>query len=153
MPTVSASAAVSVQVSGTVENMAGEPVLDWHLWAPPLDPPTAGGLPQSAAQAIADAVWQTDPHLCAALQWESYAAMLPPTGSAVASVSTGAQSVSYSPPMPGGDAGMAMARAAWHRSLSQNAGSIPLTQGAPAKPSVPGDPWNPDQYDSWWVAG
>jgi hypothetical protein len=35
-----------------------------------------GGLPSGGAQA--DATWSTDPHLCAALQWESYAATLPP---------------------------------------------------------------------------
>jgi hypothetical protein len=49
--------------------------LGWQAWAPPLDPPAAGGLPADAALAIADACWDTDPHLCAALQWESYAAM------------------------------------------------------------------------------
>ena len=52
--------------------------LDWTAWAPPLDPPAADGLLAGAAQAVADATWSTDPHLCAALQWESYAAMLPP---------------------------------------------------------------------------
>jgi hypothetical protein len=146
--TVTTHAAVVVTASGSV---GATPVLDWTLWAPPLDPPVAGGLPQAAAQAVADACWQTDPHLCAALQWEAYAAMLPPTGGAVASVSTGAQSVSYSPPMPGGAAGLAMARAAWHRSLAQNAGSVPLTQGEPALPSVPGSPWQQDAAGQlWW---
>jgi len=53
--------------------------LDWTAWAPPLDPPAAGGLPAGAAKAIADATWSTDPHLCAALRWESYVTMLSPT--------------------------------------------------------------------------
>jgi hypothetical protein len=125
------------------------PVTGWEPWAPPLDPPTTGGLPADQAQAIADAAWTTDPHLCAALQWESYAAMLPPSGGAVASVSTGAQSVSYSPPMPGGDAGMAMARAAWHRSFCA-IGTIPVTVADPAKTSAPGTPWAADDYDWYW---
>jgi len=120
----------------------------WELWAPPLDPPTAGGLPADVAQIIADATWDVDPHLCAALQWEAYAAQLPPAP-AVASVSTGAQSVTYSPPMPGGDAGMAMARAAWHRSLMGNGGTIPLDLAPPSQPSVPGNPWA-YYYSSWW---
>src|SRR5215467_2546854 len=93
------------------------PGLTWQMWAPPLDPPTPGGLPADWAQQVADACWATDPHLCAALQWEGYAAMLPPSP-AVSNVSTGAQSVAYSPPMPGGDYGAAMSRAAWHRSLA-----------------------------------
>ena len=57
--------------------------LDWTAWAPPLDPPAAGNLPAGAAQAIADATWSTDPHLCAALPGESYAAMPPPALPAV----------------------------------------------------------------------
>ena len=65
----------------------------WEAWAPPLAPPTDGGLPVDEAQAIADAWWDDEPHLCAALQWEAYAATLPPA-LAVAQVSTGMQSVS-----------------------------------------------------------
>ena len=49
----------------------------WEAWAPPLNPPAAGGLPVDQAQAIADAWWEEDPHLGAALMWESYAATLP----------------------------------------------------------------------------
>ena len=102
------------------------PVTGWEPWAPPLDPPTAGGLPLDVAQAIADDWWAIDPHLCAALQWEAYAAMLPPTP-AVASVSTGAQSVAYSPAAPTGDYGLAVSRAAWHRSfVTGQLVSIPL---------------------------
>jgi len=124
----------------------------WQLWAPPLDPPTAGGLPADVAAIIADATWATDPHLCAALQWESYAAMLPPPGASVSQVATGAQSVTYSPPMPGGTAGAAMARAEWHRSLSQAGGSIPLVLAPPSVPSAPGDPWlaYAEAYSHWW---
>ena len=123
----------------------------WQSWAPPLDPPTPGGLPADVAQMIADATWATDPHICAALQWEAYAATLPPSPS-VSQVATGAQSVTYSPPMPGGDAGAAMARAAWHRSLSQAGGSIPLVLAPPSVPSAPGDPWlaYAEAYSHWW---
>lgn len=123
----------------------------WAAWAPPLDPPTAGGLPVATAQAIADATWAIDPHLTAALQWEAYAASLPPAAS-VAQVSTGAQSVSYSPPMPGGEFGLAMARAAWHRSLMGSGGTVPLDVAPPALPSVPGNPWNAGTLDWWDVA-
>jgi len=112
----------------------------WQTWAPPLDPPTPGGLPADVAQTIADATWGTDPHLCAALQWESYAAMLPPSPS-VSQVSTGVQSVSYQPPMPAGEYGTAMARAAWHRSLMSSGGGVELVQTGPALPSAPGSPW------------
>ena len=96
----------------------------WESWAPPLDPPASGGLPQDQAQAIADAWWDEDPHLCAALQWEAYAATLPMTPT-VSQVATGAQSVSYSPALPGGSYGLAMARATWHRSFT-TAVSVPL---------------------------
>ena len=96
----------------------------WEAWAPPLAPPADGGLPRDEAQAIADAWWDDDPHLAAALMWESYAATLPPA-MAVAQVATGAQSVSYGRATPGGELGMAMARATWHRSFT-NAVSIPL---------------------------
>ena len=92
------------------------PCIPWQAWAPPIDPPTPGGLPADQAACIADDWWEVSPHLCAAMLWEAYAAMLPPTP-AVAAVSTGAQSVSYSPAMPGGDYGLAIARAAWHRSF------------------------------------
>jgi hypothetical protein len=102
------------------------PAVPWLLWAPPIDPPTDGGLPAKTAQAIADAVWQDDPHECAALQWEAYAGMLPPTP-AVSNVSTGSQSVAYSPAAPTGDYGLAIQRAAWHRSfVAGKLESIPL---------------------------
>lgn len=76
------------------------------------------------AQAIADAWWDDDPHLAAALMWESYAATLPPE-LAVAQVSTGAQSVSYGRATPGGELGAALTRAAWHRSFTSYT-SVPL---------------------------
>jgi len=135
--------------------MTVPPVTGWEPWAPPLNPPHDGtdgqpaGLDAATAQKIADATWVTDPHLCAALQWEAYAAMLPPTP-AVASVSTGAQSVSYSPAGPTGEFGLAMARAEYHRSLMGSLVTMPLTVAEPAKTSAPGNPWNPDAYDPWW---
>jgi hypothetical protein len=97
----------------------------WERWAPPLDPPTAGGLPEAGAQAIADAWWDEDPHLCAALMCEAYAATLPQTP-AVSMVNTGAQSVAYGAAKPGGEFGLAVARAEWHRSLCSSLGSVPL---------------------------
>ena len=103
----------------------------WELWAPPLAPPAEVGLPRDTAQEIADAWWDADPHLCAALQWEAYAAMLPPA-IAVAQVATGAQSVSYGRATPGGDLGAALARAAWHRSFT-SAVSVPLHAAPPVR--------------------
>jgi hypothetical protein len=97
----------------------------WQAWAPPLDPPTPGGLPEHAARAIAARWWDDDPHEAAALMWEAYAAMLPPQPT-VAQVATGAQSVSYSPPVPGGEYGLAVSRAAWHRSMAGSLGSVRL---------------------------
>jgi hypothetical protein len=99
-------------------------VASWESWAPPLDPPTPGGLDRDEAQAIAEAWWDEDPHLAAALMWEAYAATLPPAP-AVASVSTGVQQVVYGQAVPGGALGAAMARAAWHRSFT-SATSAPL---------------------------
>jgi hypothetical protein len=103
---------------------SSSPPPPWESWAPPLDPPAPGGLPQAQAQVIADAWWDADPHLAAALMWESYAATLPMMP-AVSQVATGAQSVSYSPALPGGSYGLAMARATWHRSFSSGV-SVPL---------------------------
>jgi hypothetical protein len=96
----------------------------WAAWAPPLDPPTPGGLAVDDAARIADAWWDADPHLCAALQWESYAATLPPAA-AVSQVATGSQSVTYSPALPGGEYGLALARADRHRSFTTLA-SVPM---------------------------
>lgn len=98
---------------------------DWQAWAPPLNPPTAGGLDLADAERIAALYWADEPHLCAALQWESYAATLPP-GSAVSQVQTGMQSVTYSPAMPGGDYGQAISRAIWHRSFVGSLVTVPL---------------------------
>ena len=96
----------------------------WLSWAPPLDPPTPGGLAADDAEAIAAQWWTADPHLCAALQWEHYAASLPPSA-AVSQVATGSQSVTYAPALPSGEYGLALARAAWHRSYTTLA-SVPL---------------------------
>ncbi len=107
----------------------------WVAWAPPLDPPTAGGLPYSQAEAIADACWDEDPHLCAAIQWEHSAAQLAPEP-AVASVTTGAQSVVYSGAAGGGDVGKAAARANWHYA-QRGAQSVPVELAplrVPARP-------------------
>lgn len=97
----------------------------WESWAPPLAPTAPGGLPRDEAEAIAAAWWDTDRHLAAALMWESYAATLPPAP-AVASVSTGVQSVAYSPALPGGELGAALSRAKWHRLMAMTAVSVPL---------------------------
>lgn len=106
----------------------------WQSWAPPTDPPTAGGLPVGDAQQIADLYWHDEPHLCAALMWEAYAAMLPPTHT-VSQVATGSQSVSYSPAVPGGDYGLAITRANWHRSFLDTFASVPLLV-APVDPPL-----------------
>ena len=50
----------------------------------------------------------------------------------VSQVATGAQSVSYSPALPGGDYGLAMARANWHRSFT-TAVSVPLEVCRPVR--------------------
>ena len=97
----------------------------WQTWAPPLDPPTAGALPIADAEQIAGLYWDDEPHLAAALMWEAYAAMLPPTH-VVSQVATGSQSVSYSPAVPGGDYGLAISRANWHRSFVDTFASVPL---------------------------
>jgi hypothetical protein len=99
---------------------------DWRAWAPPLAPPVAGGLPEEEAAQIAADWWDEDPHLAAALMWESYAATLPQT-QAVAQVATGSQSVSYNPPAPGGEFGLAIARANWHRGFTGSLASVPLS--------------------------
>jgi hypothetical protein len=112
----------------------------WASWAPPLDPPTPGGLPTEEAEAIAAAYWDDDPHMCAALQWESYAATLPPSA-AVSQVATGSQSVTYAPALPGGEYGLAIARAAWHRSFCSFA-TVPLV-------AVPPDDYL-DGGGGWW---
>ena len=105
--------------------------LPWQAWAPPLDPPTTGGLPADVAQRIADAAWAESPHLAAALMWEAYAAMLPPSP-AVSQVATGAQSVSYSPASPTGAYGLAVQRAAYHRSfIGGEVVGVPLQTAPP----------------------
>jgi hypothetical protein len=101
----------------------------WESWAPPIAPPADGGLDRAVAESIAAAWWECEPHLAAALMWESYAATLPPE-LPVSMVTTGSQSVAYGSAMPGGELGKALARAAWHRSFSA-AGSAPLIRATP----------------------
>ena len=124
----------------------GTPPPPWVAWAPPLNPPTTGGLPYNEAAAIADTWWDVDPHYCAALQWEAYAATLAPTPS-VASVSTGAQSVTYSPAQASGDYGLAIQRAAWHRSFTEGE----IVSG----PLIKAPPYyaNPAAFGTWWAVG
>ena len=117
----------------------------WETWAPPLSPPAENGLDADEARAIAAAWWDDDPHLAAALMWEAYAATLPPA-LAVSQVSTGAQTVSYGRGgIPSGELGLAMSRAAWHRSLAATAGSVPLAQAPPeGRPRPVGRVWEVD---------
>jgi len=116
----------------------------WLAWAPKLDPPTAGGLPYEEAAQIAAACWADDPHLCAALQWEHYAARLDPEP-AVASVTTGVQSVVYSGAAGGGEFGRAVARANWHYS-QRGSQSVPVELTSPRRPDAGRPP-------SWWEVG
>jgi len=105
----------------------------WEAWAPPLDPPTAGGLPYGQAEAIAAACWADEPHLAAELMWTAYAATLDPEP-AVASVTTGAQSVVYSGAAGGGEFGKAAARAQWHRQ-QRGAQPVPVELAPPPVPA------------------
>jgi hypothetical protein len=82
--------------------------------------------------------------MCAALQWEAYAASLAPTP-AVSAVSTGAQSVAYSPAAPTGQYGLAVQRADWHRGfIGDELVSVPLCSTA-RHPSAFDYPWA-----QWW---
>lgn len=120
------------------------PAPAWLAWAPPIDPPTPGGLPIEMAEDIGRG-WGGDEeshHLTAALMWEAYAATLPPAAS-VSSVQTGAQSVVYNPAVPGGDYGRAISRAAWHRSFTGGLVSVPLVLAPPYDPG-------PLPEGEWW---
>jgi hypothetical protein len=109
----------------------------WEDWAPPLNPPDPSGIPYEVAQSIADLYWPDEPHLCAALQWEYYAAMQDPSPS-VTAVTTGVQSIAYNPPAPGGEYGKAMARAQWHRSfITGQMESVPLVSSVPKPEPLP----------------
>lgn len=107
--------------------MTGRPL--WELWAPPLNPPVAAGLPVDVAERIAASWWHVDNYLAMALIWEAYAATLPPEPS-VRSVATGAQSVVYSAG-GGGEFGLATARASWFRSRAGSLVSVPLRVAGP----------------------
>jgi hypothetical protein len=116
----------------------------WEDWAPPLSPPADRGLDRDVAEQIAAAMWASDPHCAAAEMWEAYAATLPPSPS-VSAMSTGSQSVAYAPAGPSGDYGLALARAAWHRSFCDGQlQSVPLESTTPAP-----IPW--DRLPPWWV--
>jgi hypothetical protein len=120
----------------------------WQDWAPPLNPPVADGVPIDVAQGLADLYWEDEPHLCAALQWEYYAAMQDPSP-AVSSVSTGVQSIAYSPPAPSGTYGTAIARAQWHRSfITGHLETVPLISSIPEYELMP-----PLRDMRWWVEG
>lgn len=122
-----------------------EPI-EWESWAPPLDPPTAGGLPRPIAERLAADWWATDPHYAAGLMWDWYAGTLDPEP-AVSSVNTGVQTVSYDPPAPMGDFGAASRRAAWHFARSRNGAgglvSIPLGRGEPGRDLL--------RDMDWWI--
>lgn|SRR5215471_783957 len=119
--------------------------IPWQLWAPPLDPPNDDGLPEEIAQEIAYAWWDTDPWLAAAMMWEAFALMQPLTP-AVASVSTGAQTVSYS--QPGGRWAWAMARADWFRQQRGGLASVPLEVAPPGGQLLPLDWWQRNLEDA-----
>jgi hypothetical protein len=118
----------------------------WELWGPPQDPPVPGGLPAAMVAQVAEAALAagTCDHCIAAELWEAYAGMLP-VAPAVASVSTGAQSVSYGAGFGADAAGLAMARAAWHRSFcTGELVSVPLAVPPP-------DGWAEEEPPlEWW---
>lgn len=117
---------------------------EWEKWAPPLDPPTAGGLDRAEAERLADLWWATDAHYAAGLMWDAYAGQLD-SGPLVSSVNTGSQSVSYSPAAPLGDFGVAARRAAWHFARSHNGAgglvSVPLGRTELARDLLPDMGW------------
>lgn len=129
--------------------------IPWHVWAPPLDPPVDGGLPDDVAEQIAAAYWAADPWECLALMWTAYALTLPPEAT-VASVSTGVQSVSYAE--PGGPFAIAMARADWFREQNGTLASVPLRAATDARLVLPPDWWQRDLEDratwerAFWAA-
>jgi hypothetical protein len=113
----------------------------WEVWAPPLDPPTEGGVPRQLAYDLADKFWPERPWLFGLLLWQFYAAMLDPSPS-VSHVSTGSQSASYSPAQPGGDFGRALARIAFFERMLGDLHSIPLAVEDPqlVDPTIIWDP-------------
>jgi hypothetical protein len=113
----------------------------WELWAPPLSPPAAGGLPYDVAEAIVESWWADDNYLAMAMLWEAYALTLPPEP-AVSAVSTGVQSVTYAAG-GGGAFGIATARAQWFRGMAGSGGSVPLHLAPPHELGLAGD-------EGWW---
>jgi hypothetical protein len=100
--------------------------------APPLDPPVEGGLPLDLAEDFADDWWGDDPYYALGLMWDAYCGMLGPPAGGISHVQTGAQAVSYSPPMATGEGATACAKAQWYFSRSiHGAGglaSVPLAR-------------------------
>jgi hypothetical protein len=135
------------------------PAQSWEDWAPPLNPPDDPGVDATWAAAIADLWWDTDPHYCAGLLWQNYAALLgSPPGPPVQIVATGVQTVRYQQgnQMPSGPAGEAMAMAQWHFSLSYTGyggiKTVPLNREMPVQRMYYG--WGYG-YGSWpvWPGG
>jgi hypothetical protein len=120
----------------------GDSTPGWAALAPPLDPPTDGGVPLAVAQGIADQFWPDHPYLTWGLMWEYYALMQPPVA-AVASINTGVQSVAYTGGQSPYDTYMARAQVFFDRAMG-NLVSVPLTVGYP-------DVWGPLRDMSWWI--
>lgn len=120
---------------------------DWEAFAPPLDPPTEGGLPRAVAERFAETWWETDPWYAVGLMWDHYAGMCEdPAGAAmVSSVSTGAQTVSYRPVGPVGECARRAARASWYFARSQQGFgglySVALHRADQAALDLPFDWW------------
>lgn len=108
----------------------------WELWAPPLDPPTEGGLDRALAERIAEADFDC-PYTAPALMWDAYAAQQAPEP-VVASVSTGVQQVTYAG--GSGPSTVARARAEWLRSLCGTVGSVETVTSTSAA-RLPPDWW------------
>jgi hypothetical protein len=88
--------------------------VDYTAWMPTAMPP-------EEKQEHADA-WPDDPHMAAAVAWESWAAQQQEDEATAAtagirSISTGAQSVTYDGPRTA--SGRASARAVWHRARAR----------------------------------
>src|SRR5215468_3156438 len=120
--------------------------ISWEAFAPPLDPPSDGGLPVVYALEIVGQYWLSDPYLALAMLWEAYAASLPPEP-AVVSVSTGAQSIGYGSAGGASAFALAMARAEHFRSMRGGLASVPLRVGQAEPPDLPIDFWQRNLCD------
>jgi len=113
--------------------------MDFTVWMPAgMDPAEKAGWAEYAPD---------DPHLAAALAWESWAAQQDADpaagGGAVRSVSTGAQSVTYDGPRTG--YGAAMERARWHRARAR-------AYSAEVGPTYGVGPWATDPENGATIA-